>query len=348
MKLNEPEPRLRLPLMKTLADATALCEQEKDGFYLTAFAAQCWLGQLVVQAAAEYAEKKNPKDRSLQSGLAWQGFLKLFPQPEDKDFPAILSHVFRFAEYEDPLAAMLRHALYPLSVEHDCTGDYFGPKTMNVARDPKAGPQLARRSLIRWCDWLDALIHFQTHQHWHMAPTCFDPDPDKRELAALGANQRHWVHLDDSAKAWWQWHFSEAAERFKDSPKWPTLGRAMSADADRLWQYADVDALVIGLWPLVKQNNWTYRDLLNVIRPGINRPEAYPCAAEQEFAAYCTNILGLRKTTKGVTAKDGQPAGLEIAKQLCPHPSHSSHPSYSSAQRADGGVRPGGGGGGSP
>jgi hypothetical protein len=305
--------------MKSVAEATALCEQEKDGFYLTAFAVQCWLGQLVVQTAAEYAEKKNPKDRSLQSGQAWQGFLNLVPQPEvNQDLPAILSHLFRFAEYEDPLAALLRHALIPLSVEHDCTGDYFGPKTMDIAKHPKDGPQLARRSLVRWCDWLDALIHFRTHQHWHLSPACFDPDPDKRELAALGANQRHLAHLDESAKAHWLWHLSEAAEHFKDSPKWPTLGQAMSADSNRLWQYADVDTLVIGFWPLVKQYNWTYRDLLNVIRPAIHRPDTYPCAAEQDFAAYCTNILGLRKTTKGRTAKNGCPPGHDIALQLRP------------------------------
>ena len=317
MNPNQTVPR-RLPLMKSVADATALCEKEKDGFYLTAFAAQCWLGDLVVRAAAEYAGNKDPKERQLQSGQAWQGFLKLFGQAEDKDFPVLLSHLFRFAEHDDPLANLLRLALHPLSVEHDCTGDYFGPKTLDVAKHPKEGLQLARRSIARWCDWLDALIHFQTHQHWHLAPACFDPDPDKRELAALGTSQRHLAHLDEAARTRWLWHFSEAAERFKDSPKWPTLGKAMSAEADRLWQYADVDTLVISLWPLVKEYNWTYRDLLNVIRPGVKRPEAYPCTSEQDFTAYCANVLGMRKTGRGVTAPDGRPKGYEIAWQLCP------------------------------
>jgi len=59
-----------------------------------------------------------------------------------------------------------------------------------------------------------------------------------------------------------------------------------------LWTYERVDTLVIALWPLVKEHNWTYRDLMNVIRPALNRPRSslssipYPCGREQDFAAY--------------------------------------------------------------
>ena len=105
---------------------------------------------------------------------------------------------------------------------------------------------------------------------------------------------------------------------YKDSPKWATVGKAMSAETDRVWQYAEVDTLVIALWPLVKAYNWTYRDLLTVIRPALKRPEAYPCEREQDFAAYCANVLGLRKQGKGVSAKDGRPKGYDIARQYCP------------------------------
>ncbi len=80
--------------------------------------------------------------------------------------------------------------------------------------------------------------------------------------------------------------------------------------------YLDVDTPVISLWPLVKAYNWTYRDLLNVIRPGLKRGDAYP--GEQEFAPYCANVLGLRKKVKGVSAKNGRPKGSEIARDWCP------------------------------
>lgn len=308
------------PLMKTIEDATALCEKEHDNFYLTAFMVQAWLGQLVLAAAAEYAEKKRPQDRSMQNGQAWRGFLEIFGKATDHEFPHILSSLFRYAEYDEPMADILRRGLVPLSVEHDCSGDYIGPRTKEVAKQPKEGVELARRSVARWCEWLDAVVHFQTHEHWHLAPTDFDPDPDKRELAALGTNQRHLSGLDDRAKSWWQWHLSEAAERFKASPKWPTVGMAVSAESDRLWPYREVDALTISLWPLLTRHNWTYCDLVTVIRPALTRPGAHPCKREQDFATYCTNVLGLRKATKGVTAKGGKPPGHEVAMRLISPP----------------------------
>ena len=163
-------------------------------------------------------------------------------------------------------------------------------------------------------------------------------------------------HLTGRAQACWLWDFATAAAAFKDSPKWATVGKAMAAAAPSppcrdgaqrrraeqneverrpLWTYEHVDTLVIALWPLVKAYNWTYRDLLNVLRSINPRPPVlhsasgkggstinsafhrYPCDREQDFAAYCRNVLGLRKTGKGKSAKNGQPAGFEIAQKLC-------------------------------
>ena len=326
----------RLPLMKSIDDAVALCEKERDNFYLTAFVIQGWLGQLIVQAAAEYAEKKDAKDRVMQSGQAWRVFLDLFGKFTDKEFPHIYSSLLRFASYEDePLARILVKANVPLSLEHDCYGDYAGPKTLDVARRPKEGVAMARRTVERWCDWIDAAVHFQTHEHWHLAPLCFDPDPDKRELSTLGGIQRHWAYQSEGSKAWWQWHHSEAAERFKDSPKWPALGHAMASSADRAWPYPRVDVLAISLWPLLKHHNWTYCDLLSVVRAlsAANRPRtnvtmqpfnscnhlSYPLQSEQEFAAYCTNVLGLRKSGRGKTAKRARPPGTMLLTDSSTH-----------------------------
>jgi len=58
-------------------DAEALYAAEKDPFYIAAFLVQSWLGGLLLHAVAEYAEKKNPKQRSLQSGEAWRSFADL-------------------------------------------------------------------------------------------------------------------------------------------------------------------------------------------------------------------------------------------------------------------------------
>ncbi len=310
--------------MKTFAEARAISEKLQDGFYLSAFMLQAWIGKLLLEAASQYAEKKDPRDRSLQSGQSLLGFNEIFPRPPDSDLPHILSDLLRFAEHDDPMAALLSSALVPLSLEHDSTGDYIGPKTKDAARRPKDGAALVLRSIARWCDWLDAGIHLQTHAFWHFAPACFDPDPDKRELALLGTIQRHVGDQSESARAHWQWHFGDAAERFKDSPKWPTLGKAMSSQSDRLWPYRNVDTIIISLWPLVKKHNWTYHDLLHTAREirsassGVSAStvSVYPLDTEQSLATYCTNVLGLSKKMKGTSAKPGKPPGHNIALRL--------------------------------
>ena len=57
-----------------------------------------------------------------------------------------------------------------------------------------------------------------------------------------------------------------------------------------------------------------------MIRPVLTRPNSYPCDRDQDFATYCVNMLGLRKTARGVTTPNGQPTGYEIARQLITPP----------------------------
>lgn len=164
----------------------------------------------------------------------------------------MLQSLYRFAEYDDSQAHLLCRAVVPLSLEHECFSDYIGPKTLEIAKDPARAVVLMRRSVERWCDWLDALVHFDTHMSWHLAPANFDADPEKRELAVLGFSQRHFGELTEFNKAWWEWHHGEAAERFRDSPKLPMLGKAMKSDWTRDWKYPTVDQIVICLWPPLK------------------------------------------------------------------------------------------------
>ena len=306
-----------LPFMKSIADAVALCEKEQDNFYVDAFMIESWLGRVALEAAAEYAGKKKAKCRKMQTGGAWRSFMPIFGEAKDNEFHHVYGSLLRFADYEDVQSEMLQKAIVPLSIEHECFGDYCGPKTMEVLNHPAEAVRLMRRTVERWCEWLDALIHFETHALWHLAPLQFDPDPEKRELATLGINQRFFGDMNEFSRKWWEWHHGEAAERFKNSPKWQTIGKAMAAKNDRIWNYRELDAVVIGLWPLLKRNNWTYRDLMNVTRAVVSRPDAYPCLREQDFAAYCVNVLGLRKTGSGKTAKGGRPVGYEVAMRLC-------------------------------
>lgn len=314
---SESAPHPPLPFLPDLDHAQAASQTQHDPFLLTAFFLQRWLIDLTLRATAEYAQNKNPAARSLQLGEAWRALGELFNTESGAHFPRLLSSLLRFSLSDNSPRNLIRLALVPLSVEHRCTGDYLGPQTIKTPKSRREANELARRTIVRWCDWLDAAIHLRTHRHWHFAPECFDPDPEKRELAALGNAQRHIATLDSCARAAWLWDFTDASERYKDSPKWVTLGRAMSSQSRRSWPYARVDTLIIALWPIVKAYNWTYRDLLNFIRPALARPHAYPCACEQDFAAYCVNVLGLRKTAKGSTAPDGRPPGYQLARELC-------------------------------
>ena len=304
--------------MKSIADAQAICERERDPFYLDAFMFEAWLGSLVLEVAAEYAEKKCARNRKMQTGQAWRGFLHLFGHVKDDDFHHVLSSLYRFTEYDDVQADILLRSIIPVSFEHECFGDYIGPKTMEVLQQPAEAVRLARRSVERWCDWIDALIHFETHAGWRLQPVKFDPDPEKRELAALGINQRNFADMNDFSKTWWHWHHGEAAERFKGSPKWKTLGKAMAADGEKAWNYPELDLALITCWPLLKKQNWTYRDMMEVVKMILPSPHRYPLQNEPELATYCQNVLGLRKSgPKGRSNPDGKPRGWEVALKLC-------------------------------
>lgn len=307
-----------LPLMKSIAEAKALVERERDPFYLDAFMFEAWLGSHIWESAREYAEKKCARNRKMQTGQAWRGFLDLFGHVRDTEYFPLLSHLYRFAEYDDVQAETLRRAIIPLSFEHECFGDYIGPKTKGIAARPQELVQVARRSIERWCDWIDCMTHFETHASWHLQPAQFDPDPEKRELAALGVNQRNYADLGDFGKQWWQWHHGEAAVRFRSSPKWTALGKAMADETRKTWNYPDLDLALITCWPLLKKNNWTYRDLLEVAKQILPQHRRYPLQGEPELATYCVNVLGLRKTgTKGRSSANGKPPGWEVAMKLC-------------------------------
>jgi len=327
-----------LPLMAGFQDAAALYEREKDPFYLAAFKIQCWLGGLVLRATAEYAEKKHPRDRSFQTGESWRAFLGEFSRMTERGYCPLLSFLFRFAGSDHSPANTLRNALLPLLIEREYSGDYLSARTLRdfeqgwVAAQARRGSakahaihkdhskvnDLAQKTILRWCDWLDAAVHLRTHCHWHASPASFDPDPENRLLAGLGEAERHIAHLDQRAQLSWVWEFAHAAARYKHSPKWAVVGKGMSDDSGRRWEYPDVDTCVIALWPLVKAYNWTYRDLLTIIKPGLKRPNSYPCDREQDFATYCVNVLGLRKTGKGASGGNGRPAGHDIARKYCP------------------------------
>ena len=125
--MNSPK-RPCLPLFKSLAEAVTLSKKEKDNFYVVALYIQRWLARANKEAVAEYAEKKDPRDRSLQTGSAWRLFREHFGEMPDNQFCYLFTCMARLTTYDDPVSRCLAEARSALMIEHDSTGDCFGPK----------------------------------------------------------------------------------------------------------------------------------------------------------------------------------------------------------------------------
>jgi hypothetical protein len=230
-------------------------------------------------------------------------------------------HILRFSSFDDPIAGMCREAVMNFATEVQLKPQAVieSPFIMHPSfGDPRV-------ALIYFCDWLDSILHLKTHAMWYSQPAMFNPDAEKRDLAAGAFLQQHMASADAETKAKYQAHFEAAAEHYPDSPKQRAMAVTLDGDVPRVWNYEDVDSAVITLWPLVKRFNWTYVDLLKTIRPSVKRPKLYPCHREQSFATYCTNVLGLPalrsfgevgpKTEKGTSSK-GEPVGADVAYRL--------------------------------
>jgi len=300
-----------VPFMADAKAALALCKRTKDDFYLSALRIECWLGTLANTTAAQYAEEKLPNRRKLQLGEAVRIFGELFRDTSDHDFSVLFVHLARFANADGPYSRALRQGYWAMSKEDDF------PPLARLARDHNVQrrARVQREFVKRLCDWLDAITHWRIHERFYVSPISFDVDPDTRELAGIGWQQKHFSQLAAVTKAYWQLHHDEAAQRFKDSPKWATVGKAMYSEKTRYQSYPQLDELLIWLWPLVKKHEWTYRDLLNVAR-AITSRATYPCNTERKLATYCINVLGLHKRRAGKTSRNGEPKGCGAALRL--------------------------------
>src|SRR5882724_11029271 len=109
-----------LPFIRDFAHAEALYLAQNDPFYLDAFLIQSWLGGLLQHAAAEYAEKKNPKDRRLQSGEAWSQLQGIFPRLIEEESDHLVSSLRRFSNAEESSGGPLCRALALFSIEQQC------------------------------------------------------------------------------------------------------------------------------------------------------------------------------------------------------------------------------------
>jgi hypothetical protein len=282
--------------------------RDHENFSLDCMLIHAWLGQLLADAATRYASRNERPP--MQAGHAQAGFLKIFGNPDEQELHRLLQSFYRFTQSDDPLAAILFRALQSLTLEHEAFGDFIGPRAPDLADRPQHTVIWMRESLERWCEWIDAVIHLQTHSQWHLAPEYFDSHGAKQELAPWVPRPVPSGRHGEIRRTNWN--------RFKDWPIWQLLPQAAISRPQRPWPHPELDEVVISIWPLVKRHNWTFADLINVLGDLLTSLDAYPLVAERNLAMYCMHVLRLRKTTQGKTAKDHRPVGYELALQICP------------------------------
>jgi hypothetical protein len=179
-----------------------------------------------------------------------------------------------------------------------------------------ADAENARRDLLRLCDWIESRLHYDTRNAWYRAPDCFSGDPDKVHLANIGIAQRHLAKFSERDRKRWEGIHERAATKHQaDLKTWGMVGKVQHDPEPRTWTHPDVDARIIGLWPLVVRHNWTSPDFLKVLEQLLPRPadgsdRCYPLDSAESLKVHCRTICGLTKPGKGL------PEGWQIAARL--------------------------------
>ncbi len=138
---------------------------------------QVWLAKLHEYTVKQYVGRAKGEERPLQTGHAWRTFLELFEPLAEIELVRLFENLLRFANYEaDPPARAFFLAYAPLAFEHDASGEYIGPGVWTREAGSKDAALRVRRTLERWCEWQEALAHFQTHKLCHPEPSCHNLD----------------------------------------------------------------------------------------------------------------------------------------------------------------------------
>jgi len=306
-----------LPQMNDYDEAVALSKQRGDHFLVCAFMLREWLADLVIQACASYANGTARPSQPMQTGLAWAGLLDLFDQLPDNQFHHASAALFRFINYDHPLAELLLRSRAPLHIEHDITGDFAGRRTLHLAKLPQHAVPLLRCTLQRWCDWLDAVIHLEVHRGCQLGRTGALVTKDD-ELAAFGYNLCKLPLLNQTPPlSRGLWHPSghlQSPQALLDSS---ASGNPPSC---KTWPGEEPDTLLIALQPLASRYRWSPADLLKILHTLLRQPCPFPLCHESGLAGYRRTELGLPPLPDPAAPQTSTPEGFALALALCPPP----------------------------
>jgi hypothetical protein len=299
-------------------DVSSVRKTDDDSFTFHALMIHAWLSQLLDEAIEIYVARRNSKFFGMQSGQAQRGFLRIFGHLGDVEFQRLVQNMYWFTTCEDPVAVVLFRALDALSAEHDAQGDFSGMAASAGGGRAVEAVRWMRESMDRWCEWVDAFVHVQTHAQWHLAPDCFDNDLAKRRSALKALKKRRMERFFSSRRPNWQNASVETTRYYRELPIWHVMPQAQISQPQKPWPHPELDDAVISLWPLVRRHHWTFGDLLTVMKDLLPDPESYPLQGERNLATYCLHSLRLRKTVQGKTSKLERPTGYVVALRLFP------------------------------
>jgi hypothetical protein len=310
-----------LPAFTSWEECQAYSEAKKDNFYLIAFMIEAWVGDVNLSTVEHYAENKSGK-RHLQTGIAWESWRRVFGTAKPEEWPNILTALSRFSNCDAVESDGIKHITNLVALE-----DHYGEPVSISARMAAGAEQaltqdkLCRKTRYlfqRMAEWLEAIIHWNTHLTAAIAPKLLQPSQEKRELYQLGLIQRNHANLDAHGKAWWQFRHGDMANQFSGKRELGMIGQAQANEKWGSLKRPQVDQLTIHWWPLLKRYHWTDRDMRLLIRQVVDRPDEYPLNEDKDFADYRQKALGLKKTKsrQDRSSPEGHPRGWKVAMAM--------------------------------
>jgi len=320
---DKPGEKQPFPIFSSLAEAEIYSDKKDDAYFEICYHLE---GDLNVSGKAIhdlYANAPSTKRSRMQTGLVREIICPEGWPKHPKTLVCTLIACARFRHEDTCHAYTVKEAMAALVMEkkHDesLRDAAFDSRTFEPITPADA--KNARRDLLRLCDWIESRLHYGTHTAWYRAPDCFSDDPDKTHLANIGIAQRHLAKFPERDRKRWEGiHERAAAKHQANLRKWGTVGKVQHDPDPRTWTHPDVDARIIGLWPLVVRYNWTYADLLKVLEqllppPSDDGDRPYPLNSVESLKVHCRTICGLTKSSKGRSAA-GFPEGWQIAERL--------------------------------
>jgi hypothetical protein len=148
-------------------EASAIIDNWPTGmaeFNINSISSRIWLAQLRENTEARYGQPHGSACRALQTGYGWRSFLRVFKPLNAIEMVRLFENLLRLSHYEADLPARSFFMSYaPLVFEHDISGEYIGPGVWNPHAGCQDARQRIRRTLKRWSEWMEALVHFQVH-----------------------------------------------------------------------------------------------------------------------------------------------------------------------------------------